>query len=124
MEIVDPIEQRRTALANVVGDTQALQVRLKQPWIGVHHLRQRQPFGQVERRLQQHLRNVPDHVRASTLDHSPQHIVWRQFAVHRIETAQRQELLALECQRTPHVGIAAHQVQVEVWLECRLGRLP
>ncbi|MNQ96778.1 hypothetical protein D3C85_1123960 [compost metagenome] len=50
--------------------------------------------------------------------------MWRQFAVHRIETAQRQELLALECQRSPHVGIAAHQVQVEVRLEGRLGRLP
>ncbi|MNM68959.1 hypothetical protein D3C81_805360 [compost metagenome] len=86
-------------------------------------MRQRQPFGQVERRLQQNLRNVSDHLRTAALDHSPQHIVWRQFAVHRIETAQRQELLALECQRSPHVGIAAHQVQVEVWLECRFGRL-
>ncbi|MOA21663.1 hypothetical protein D3C78_1421670 [compost metagenome] len=78
---------------------------------------------QIEFRLQQHFSNVPDHLQAIAFNHAPKHIVGREFGERRGKTTKRQEPFALERQRSPDVRVAAHEVEVEIRLERRLGRL-
>lgn len=78
---------------------------------------------EIEFRFQQHFSNVPDHLQAIAFNHTPQHIVGREFGERRGETAKCQEPFALKRQRTPDVRVTAHEVEVEIRLERRLGRL-
>ncbi|MNH05482.1 hypothetical protein D3C79_648060 [compost metagenome] len=123
MQVADLVDCPATVL-QPVGHAQALEVGIQQFRIFLNHCLRRQPGSVAERAFGQHFRNVLDGMGAAAFHKTPEQIVRRQLAISGRETAQYPQGVKRERQHATGIGVAAHQIEVEVGLEHRLyGRL-
>ncbi|RMS17125.1 hypothetical protein ALP75_200026 [Pseudomonas syringae pv. actinidiae] len=121
MPVFDPVQQWQLIMMNDVLSANARKMGRYHRLVMLDHLRQRQPLREGQGRLHLNLGDVLDGLRPDTFHQTPDEIVRRQFAMHRVEAASVQQIAALERQRAANIRIGPHQVQVEIRLEDRLA---